>query len=234
MSISVEKVIGRNNQLFGDFKKDISISLGQVREFVTTVTQKKKSTRGFKSTCEQIESFIAGCNASFAIVHKRIWGQGGLIDSAEGIDYNSDVDMLHGNVVEKLCRGATNVEKYLTHFNKMIQSGEVAQAALSIQKYRDKLVALIDSVKRYNIRSEAAIRAYLVSAEFAQAVLSPNSIIDIVRSDLQGTPAAKKRFLKEVQDRAARAGVNGPDIDTIDEDAPFIEHEDGKLVAIVD
>lgn len=232
MSIVLEKVVGRNNQLFADIKKDISISLGQVREFVTTVTQKKKSQRGFKSTCEQIDSFVGGANKAFEIVHRRLWAEGGLTDMCKSIDYTVEVDVEFGGAAaDRLCRAAQNIEKYLAHFNKAVVRGETAAAAVSIQKYRPKLVELIDKAKRLNIGAEEAVRKYLASDRFAHALLAPDSTIDIVKGDLAGTTAEKRRFLEQIQERAAALGANV----IIDDDAaPFIEHEDGKVTGLID
>lgn len=229
MSIVPEKVRGRNNQLFGDIKKDISISLAQVREFITTVSQSKKSTRGFKSTCEQIEAFLTNCNKSFEVVQKRINGARGFVDAADSIDYNDDIDMMNGGVVEKLTRGVRNIEKYLMHFNKMVAAGETPKAALSIAKYKKDIVRVIDKTKEYNIKSEAAIRAYLASEQFLTALLHPESTIDITKGDLQGTEAAKKKFLLDIQERASKQGHR---VELEDEDNFFIEQADGKIAPI--
>jgi len=100
---------------------------------------------------------------------------------------------------------------------------------LSIAKYKKDIVRVIDKTKEYNIKSEAAVKAYLASEQFLTALLDPESTIDITKGDLQGTEAAKKKFLLDVQERAGRQGHR---VVLEDEDNFFIENADGTIAPI--
>jgi hypothetical protein len=203
MSIVAKRVIGRNNQHCGDLKKDISSCLGSLREFVTTVTQAKKSARGFKSTCEQIESFLADANKSFAVVDRKVFGENGVNETAEQVDYTDEQDVRDGNPKSKLCRATKSLHKYLSHFNKLLRDESVARAALNINKYKPDLLRIIDKAKDYNNKFAVALKTHLNSAAFAAAIMEPDSCIAISEGDLTGTKAEKRKFLDDLAARMA-------------------------------
>jgi len=211
MTIVLKRVVGRNNQLWGDMKKDISISLGQVREFVTQVTQTKTSARGFKLTCEQIESFMPGAMTSLEFVRHKVFDEDGVEDTAFHLEYSEEIDAANGSYLSKLCRATKNLQRYFEHFSKLAREETVARAALSIKKYRKDLLRVIDKAKSYNIKIVEEIKKYLNSEVFSALLLAPDSCIAISEGDLKGTPAEKRKFIAELKARIAEAEDEGRD-----------------------
>lgn len=243
MSVVPKRVIGRNNQHWGDLKKDISITLGQLREFVTTVTQEKKSARGFKSTCDQILSFLAEAKKNTELVHRKVFGDDGVVESAAQIEYDMHTDKNGQRAMRKLSRASKSLSKYMAHFEEKVQEKSAADAAVSIDKYRDGLLRVIDRAKAYNIKCEKAVKAYLKSAAFITALQRDDSTVAIAEADLAGTRAEKRAFLaaveaKELAAHAAthpngEAGASDGDDDEQSSEEPvreenFIVEDDGE------